>query len=294
MYVLVKLEIIRKLIEAGSTPEVKMAALETELKPHCFGVGQKEKVKILLDEGHVPLAPCTPGERGYCLEDLFFAFGGDPEMIAYTIEKGANVNYKLPGGGTPYMFALYNTYSEAMDLLVKHGAKIEGVREVELLKAVERGDYQKTTELVKKVSDLNLGSLFEKEKSTLFDLAFQGAPKSPKNGQKDYGIVRLLINSGASVNDVRILNTYGYNDRRSQGVWYQSPPLVLAIESGQLDLVKRFVKAGANLNFIFGVENPEAITPVFTKFTPLDFAIPGSDIEVYLIKEGAKRRKDLP
>ena len=144
------------------------------------------------------------------------ALTGRREIVELLIAKGADVNAKNDGGGTPLDGAITNYQTETADLLREHGGK-HGV----INGAAAGGDIEAVKEFLDAGVDVN---------------ATDGIRRTPLHraameGHKE--IVELLIAKGADVNATSV---------------FGQTPLSEAIERRRIEIVELLIAAGADVN----------------------------------------------
>ncbi len=117
--------------------------------------GQRQAARVLVKSG-ANVNYFMPGD-GTPL--LIAADNGDLGMVNMLIEAGADVNKPAPGDGNPLIAAAGSRNLDIAGLLVKHGADVNGFvlgDETPLIQAVQNNDYAMTKFLVENGADVNL------------------------------------------------------------------------------------------------------------------------------------------
>lgn len=116
-------DLVRLLLESGASVNVKETNGETALHAACF-YGNLDSVKALVEHGAEINITSNTG-----LTPLHEACRQrkNPGVVAFLLEKKANINAKTEQGETPITLAAFNTSFEAVKLLVENGADVQSV-----------------------------------------------------------------------------------------------------------------------------------------------------------------------
>ena len=146
---------------------------------------------------------------------------GNPDIVQLLISAGADIDIQDNEGNTALMMVELSKSTKLVKLLKQAGASQKGLKEVELLQAIERNDQDRVKALLQEKLNLNirLG-----QSTMLCHAAAEGHPE----------IAKLLIEAGADV-----------NQPVSEGYFN---PLLYAAYGGHLEIVRILLEAGADLN----------------------------------------------
>lgn len=217
--------VIQALLDAGANPNLPdetddglpgtsplMQAAST-----FFATNRPDMVRLLIQRGANVNQQDAEGKTA-----LMHALGySDLGVITALIEAGADLNIRDRDGNTALMQAEFTGKSKAVNILKQASASQEGLKEVELIQAVERGDVEKIKSLLQEKINVNLRV---GETTALCRAAVKG----------HHEIAKLLIAAGADV-----------NQRASEGYFN---PLLYAAYDGNLEVVRVLLEAGADVH----------------------------------------------
>jgi beta-lactamase regulating signal transducer with metallopeptidase domain len=152
----------------------------------------------------------------------------DPQRVRQLIEEGADINYALPGDGTPLIVAARRGDLPIVELLLRSGADVDGFSSGDgnpLIRAAAEGHLQVATTLVEHGANVNAQDVYDE--TPLINASRRG--RLP--------IVDYLISKGADVNRAVEVSTTNGLELRS--------PLSEASKYGHADVVERLKQAGA-------------------------------------------------
>ncbi len=181
--------------------------------------GNLEKVRSLVDAD-----PALVGakDKGGETPLHWAAFNGNPDLVRFLLNKGADVDAKNARGLTPLFFSAAQGRTQAAGLLIERGADVN-VRNplgmTPLIIAVEQGTAELVKTLIAAGADVGIESRIG---TALHRAAFKG--------QVD--IIRILLEAGAKT-EIMIRRFY---------------PLHLAAMAGHPDAVSALVKGDADIN----------------------------------------------
>ena len=219
------ISVIQALLDAGADPNL---ADETddgladksplmEAASTFFATNRGDMVRLLIEHGADLNQQDAEGQTAL-MRALEFS---DMDVIETLIKAGANLDIQDQEGNTVLMMAELSKSTKIVNLLKQAGASQKGLKEVELLQAIEQGDIDKVKVLLQE--NLNLNARIS-ETTMLCRAASEG----------HHEIAKLLIASGADV-----------NQRASKGHFN---PLLYAAYYGNLEVVRILLKAGADLH----------------------------------------------
>ena len=253
------------------------------------GIGAHAAVRVLLEHG-AQTETKGDGERWPPLHMAIQE--GAWQCVQELLQFKSDANHECLGD-TPLMFAVRAKRLDMVQLLVEHGADVNKRHDEQTATALQTAVSQKGGRamvewLVDKGADVNLRT---PESSPLFGACLEG----------DVDMVRLLLDKGAKVNDVcslwtplhsayksaavtRLLLEAGASvDQVVDGSW--RPPLFLAAEWGQTDVVEVLVEHHADVNLPYRPADVETLSG----FTPLLAALKAGhgDTARVLLEAGA-------
>jgi ankyrin repeat protein len=259
-------ELIRLLLKHGADANTANADGETPL--HLVArAGNVEAARLLLKAGAKVDARESFGEQ----TPLMWAVTRrHPQMVAFLLEKGADVNARSAirdyqrvataesraksldrGGFTPLMYAARENCRECVDILLKHGADVDlpdpsGVAPMVI--AMLNGNWDIAKRIVEAGADVNQWDIYGQAPLHVaianMTAGGRGNPLDSGRPQEATGaeLVQMLIERGANPNQ----QTYFRPAVRGGGTRGTTPFLV-AVGTGNLDLVKQLVARGANV-----------------------------------------------
>lgn len=192
------------------------------------------------------------------------AIAGDLDKVEYAINSGADINFKreiwMEGKKTPIIFAWEKGHLKIVKYLIDKGANIDDKNKngrTPLMLAIEGGNFNYLNYLAKNDADnnqsyhneetpLTLDIQFEKEK---FDVISYLVKKGANVNQEDYNgdtPLTIAINKG-NIKIIKFLIESGANLNLRENSYYGTP-LILAADLGNLEIVSYLVKKGANIN----------------------------------------------
>jgi ankyrin repeat protein len=211
-----------KLVDAGANVNTRGDYGETPLTL-ALANGNVTLTRRLLKAGADPAATRWNGETAL----MIAAGAGSVEEVKLLLDAGLDVNAaESEKGQDALMWAAAEGHPEVVDLLLQRGARVKATSKsgfTALLFATIRNDSASVERLIQAGADPNY-ALPDKEKTKALVVA--GAYKSTR-------AAIALLDGGADPNVA---------DRRGR------TPLHLAAEAGSLELVRKLVAKGANLN----------------------------------------------
>lgn len=256
-------DIIHALLEAGA--DVNRTTRE--------GIGS-----IALCAGHAPTSTLVAlHARGAGIESsnvngqsplMFAAANARVENLLWLLDNGADINRISHGGFSPLFFALKSKKPEPALLLIEKGADVgqkgqDGTSVIQL--AMYQHQYQVATRLLDNRVDLEA---YDRNGDQLLHAAV-------KARQPD--LVRLLIQKGAKVNaetgESKVVWRYEVNFTAAPFIRYSKTPLLLAAESGSVQVMQMLLDAGADPSFKSADGNSLLHVAAHSKPDALAFAI---------------------
>jgi ankyrin repeat protein len=217
--------VIKALLDAGADPNLPdetndglpntsplMEATSTFFAPNRFTM-----VRLLMQRGADVNQQDAKGKTA-----LMYAVGrSDADIMRSLIQGGANLDIGDFESNTALMRAKNEDLAQAVNILKQAGASEQGLKEVELLKAVDDGNLEKVKSLLQ--GNINVNMRVE-ERTALCQSANHGHLE----------IVKLLIAAGA---DVELRGMEGHLN-----------PLLYAAYAGNLEVVRVLLEAGADVH----------------------------------------------
>ena len=284
----------------------------------CFGKGDVETVKILVENG----AELESLDKFNATPLMHAVLNNYVEIVDYLISKGANVNHEVPQSTWPALcHAIFDGNLILAKILIKHGANVNAQfygRPV-LCVALQRNYFDIADLLLEKGAEIDfidsqsftplLHTIHKGHVEIVEYLASMGANVNleipvkkwtPLGNAVCHGhleIVKILIDYGASPNRpfkdkplVYFAVKYGYTDvlkyllesgaRLTVSYQYEGEPLIhLALKNGHFEVAKCLVENNYPI---------ESLDKHYT--TPLMQAVKSGDVEIveFLISQGAK------
>ena len=217
--------VIQTLLDAGADPNLPDETDEglaensplMEAASTFFATNRGDMVRLLIQRGANLNQQYAEGQTALmsALED------SDIDVIETLIKAGADIDIQDNEGNTALMMVELRKSTKLVKLLKQAGASQKGLKEVELLEAIEQNDQDRVKTLLQEKLNLNvrLG-----QSTILYRAVTEGPPK----------IAKLLIEAGADV-----------NQPVSEGYFN---PLLYAAYGGHLEIVRILLEAGADLN----------------------------------------------
>lgn len=220
-----KIPVIQALLDAGADPNLPdetddgLAAASPLMQAAStfFATNRGDMVRLLIQSGANLNQQDSEGRTA-----LMHALGySDMDVIETLIKAGVDLDIQDNEGNTALMQVELSKSTKLVDLLKQAGASHKGLKEVELLQAIERGDTDRVKVLLQEKLNPNarLGQI-----TMLCQAAREGHLE----------IAKLLIEAGADV-----------NQRASEGYFN---PLLYAAYDGNLEVVRILLEAGADVN----------------------------------------------
>lgn len=206
-------EILGPLIDRGADVNCRDAYDETPLHIAC-SEGNLEAVKLLIGNGADLEAKSSRWN-----ESILLSGAHNPEIVKYLLKLGVAVNVKNNSGETPLQKAAYYNRPKSVELLLKHGGKLESKEKLlivasrsspEILKLLLKGnrhwrfdDYYSSISEAYSVSTLNnVVLLLEQGMHPDAKVKYNKSIDTPLNHafKKGYfGIAASLLEAGADV-----------------------------------------------------------------------------------------------
>jgi len=259
-------ELIQLLLKHGVDPDTSNTDGETPL--HLVArAGNIEAAKALLKAG----AKVDPREKFGDQTPLMWAVvRRHPAMAEFLLEQGADVNARSAireyqrvataesraksldrGGFTPLLYAARENCRECMDVLLRHGADVNlpdpsGV--VPMVIAMINGNTDIAKRLIEAGADVNQWDIYGQAPLHVAIANMSGGrsvnPLDADEPQQATGaeLVQMLIERGANPNQ----QTY-FRPAVRGGGGRGTTPFLVAVGTGNLDLVKQLVAGGANV-----------------------------------------------
>lgn len=259
-------ELIKLLLKHGA--DANTANPDGETPMHLVArAGNVEAAKVLLKAG----ARVDPVENFGGQTPLMWAVTRrHPGMVAFLLENGADVNARSAvrdyqrvataesraksldrGGFTPLMYAARENCRECVDILLKHDVDVNlpdpsGVPP--LVIAMMNGNWDIAKKLIEAGADVNQWDIFGQAPLHVaianMNGGGRGNPLDSGRPQQTTGaeVVQMLIDRGANPNQ----QTYFRPAVRGGGTRGTTPFLV-AVGTGNIELVRKLIAAGANV-----------------------------------------------
>jgi len=260
--------LIQLFLKAGADPNSANPENETAL--HLVArSGNVEAATILLKAG----AKVDPRENFGRQTPLMWAVARrQPAMVEFLLDNGADVNARSAvrdyqrvataesrakqmdrGGFTPLMYAARENCRECVEILLKHHVDVNlpdpsGVSP--LVIAMINNNWDIAKRLVEAGADVNQWDIFGQSPLAVAIGDMNGGggrganPLDADNPQKATGreLVQMLIDRGANPNQ----QTYFRPARGAGGGGRGTTPFMVAVSTGNIDLVKELLQKGAN------------------------------------------------
>lgn len=193
----------------GESPPLHRAAHKGNIKVAKMLIDAGAQVNFQDRAGNTPLS--------------YAVFVGENEMIDLLVKSGANVNVTNVKGNTPLLTSLHKGYFDTAEMLIVNGANVnvsDADGETPLLLAVRGDDFRTSTMLLLKNADPNVSNV---HKETPLILA--------ASNENLYILKEILKKKEIDVNAQDLLG---------------NTPLILAAISGDVDMCRALLEAGAN------------------------------------------------
>jgi ankyrin repeat protein len=220
-----KIPVIEALLDAGADPNLPdetddgLAANAplAEAASTFFATNRSEMVRLLIQRGANVNQQDAEGKTAL-MRTLHYS---DIEVVKILVEAKADLDIRDNDGNTVLMMAELGKSTKITNILKQAGATQQGLKEVELLQSIDRGDVDRVQTLLK--SNLNVNARLG-ETTALCRAAAEDRCE----------IAKLLIAAGADV-----------NQPASEGYFN---PLLYAAYGGKLEVVKVLLEAGADVH----------------------------------------------
>jgi ankyrin repeat protein len=220
-----KILVIHALLDAGADPNLPdetddgLAANAplAEAASTFFATNRSEMVRLLIQRGSNVNQQDAEGQTAL-MRTLRYS---DIEVVKILVEANADLDIRDNDGNTVLMMAELGKSTKIVNILKQAGATQQGLKEVELLQAIDRGDIDRVKILLK--ANLNVNARIG-ETTALCRAAAEDRCE----------IAKLLIAAGADV-----------NQPASEGYFN---PLLDAAYGGKLEVVKVLLEAGADVH----------------------------------------------
>jgi ankyrin repeat protein len=193
--------------------------------------GHRDSVTALLNRG-----ADVDSQTEYSVTPLSLACEiGDASIIKILTNAGADVEIARLSKERPLMITARNGDAESVCVLIEHGAELDAKEtggQTALMWAAAAGNAEAVDELVKAGADIN---------AAVGDSGFTAFHFAARQGKTN--VVERLIDAGFDVNAV--MNTRKAGGRKPRK---NMSAMLLAIESGHLELALRLVELGADPN----------------------------------------------
>jgi ankyrin repeat protein len=257
-------ELIQLLLKAGA--DANSANPDGETALHLVArAGNVEAAKLLVKAG----AKVDPREKLGEQTPLMWAVARrHPAMVEFLLTQGAAVNARSAvrdyprvataesraksldrGGFTPLLYAARENCRECLEILLKHGADVnlpDPTRVVPLVVAMMNGSFDIAKRLVEAGADVNQWDIYGQAP---LHVAIAGGGRSSNPLDADFPqkataaeLTQMLIERGANPNQ----QTY-YRPAVRGGGGRGTTPFLLAVGTGNIDLVKQLIAKGANV-----------------------------------------------
>ena len=247
--------IVAALLKAGADPDTKRLGDETALMT-AARTGRAEPIKRLIQAG----ADVDAKDRKDQTAIMWAAAEGNLAAVELLLTAGADYTTPLDSGFTPFFFAVRAGHSDVVMRFLDAGIDLNErmkIRDVArkgpprgttaLHLAVENGHFELAAELLDQGADPNddgpghtaLHAL------TWVRKPIRGDGDPPPQGSGTWtssDLVRYLIDRGADVNARHKRGNSGRGRLNYQG----ATPLLMAAETGDLELIRLLVKGGAD------------------------------------------------
>jgi ankyrin repeat protein len=257
-------ELIQLLLKNGA--DANSANPDGETALHLVSrAGNIEAAKLLLKAG----AKVDPREKLGQQTPLMWAVARrHPEMVEFLLSQGAAVNARSAvrdyqrvataesraksldrGGLTPLLYAARENCRECVDILLKHGADVnlpDPTNVVPMVIAMVNGNFDIAKRLIEAGADVNQWDIFGQAP---LHVAIGGGGRSGNPLDADFpqkatsaDITQMLLDRGANPNQ----QTYYRPAVRGAG-GRGTTPFLVAVGTGNIDLVKQLIAKGANV-----------------------------------------------
>jgi ankyrin repeat protein len=259
-------ELIELLLKAGA--DANSANPDGETALHLVArAGNIEAAKLLLKAG----AKVDPREKFGEQTPLMWAVARrHPAMVEFLLTQGADVNARSAirdyprvataesraksldrGGFTPLLYAARENCRECTEILLKHGAQVnlaDPTRVVPMVIAMINGSFDIAKRLIEAGADVNQWDIYGQAPLHVAIASMSGGrssnPLDADFPQKTTGaeLVQMLIDRGANPNQ----QTY-FRPAVRGGGGRGTTPFLVAVGTGNIDLVKQLIAKGANV-----------------------------------------------
>ena len=215
--------------------------------------GHKEIVIQLLAHG----ADVNAKDKDGYTALIYAARGGHKDIVELLIKARVDVNEKDNDGTTALMFAVEYGNEVIVKLLIEAGADVHAKDNVECTALMRLARYASMKKLIGIDEDVATKKVY---KEILDMLLAKGADINAQDNKNEYttlstaactgcrGLVEALLACGA---DVNVQDAIG------------STALTVAVLEQYKDIVKILLKAGANPNLAYGLEDVTNLTPLW-------------------------------
>jgi len=206
--------IVKMLLEKGASMSV---ADQYGYIPPYFAGGDLETVRLFIDRG-VSVTSDISGCKEKETFLLHASFSNSPELITYLLDLGSDVNAISMHGNTPLMRAAYAGHTECCHILLDAGADIMARTDSDnaLSNAARQGHEETALLLIDRGAECIVEAFF---------------------GAIDRNLVSVMDRMLKTVPDLAMARGH-----------LETTPLIVAVETGSIPMIKRLLKAGVNID----------------------------------------------
>ncbi|MBD3350579.1 MAG: hypothetical protein GF364_03735 [Candidatus Lokiarchaeota archaeon] len=282
--------VVENFLKSNDNPNIKNLLGISPLHYACQGEKALPIVKLLIKYG----ADYNAMSNNNSTPLHFAAYNGKPEVVSYLVSKGACLDFKDENGQTPLFYAIRNTKDENVIRLVELGADI-WIKDHFYNWPYDYAKSQKNTEIIdflientdfdKRDKDgytiLHLAVLKEDYDLTKFLLDHGADPNlTDLSGKNAYDLVKEYHPENIKLNELlkatdnkkpssKEFNNIPISNQKYENFDEDDKVLFAAIYDNDIEIVKKIISLGINLDFLF-----------LGRITPLQAAVINQDYEI--------------